>query len=205
MNRILQSVLLILFVVFVQVLSPAQSVRLKTAAVGVAPDISQSPNTAIQKSKDETAAVKKEIPHTSPESKSASPILKKNMDSLAALKNNNSTSEIEKQKPANTEPFTDNSVEYFIETLPEQATVNNAERKTVKPAVSVNYKQREVKQDIHPVQDFTHPGIAESKRLYLQQEADDLQAEIKQNANNPNYDIAKKQRQLEDIRKLLQP
>jgi len=205
MNRILQSVFLLLFVVFVQALSNAQTDRVKTVKAGVVPAITENPNTAVLKNKGETETVNKEIPKTAVEFKSANAIQYKNMDSLATLKNSKTISETEKLKPTAAEPYTDNSVQYFKETLPEQTAVTNAERKTEKPSVSVNYKQRQVKQDIHPLQDFSHPGISESKRLYLQQEADDLQAEISRNSSNPNYDIATKQRQLEDIRKLLQP
>ncbi|MBK9328831.1 MAG: hypothetical protein IPM95_05815 [Sphingobacteriales bacterium] len=205
MSRILQSAFLILSIVFVQVFSYAQSDRVKTAKAETAPVILENANTAVLKSKAETAASKIDIPQPPVEFRSSNTLQKKNMDSLSALKNNSAISESPNLKTANTESFTDNSVRYLKETLPEQATVANSERKTVKPTASVNYKQREVKQDIHPVQDFTHPRISESKRLYLQQEADDLQVEINLNRTNPDYDTAKKQKQLEDIRKLVQP
>lgn len=205
MNRILRSTLLLLSIVFVQVFSHAQSDRVKTVKAEIAPVVLENPNTAISKNKTETEMQDKDTPQPSVEFRSSNGIQKKNMDSLAALKNNLTPSETQNLRTADKESFTDNSVQYFKETLPEQITVTNAERKTVKPTASVNYKQREIKQDIHPVQDFTHPGISESKRLYLQQEADDLQVEINQNRNNPGYDISKKQKQLEDIRKLVQP
>lgn len=205
MNRILQGTLLFLSIVFVQLFSNAQSDRVKTVKAEIAPVVLEYPNTAISKNKPETEMQDKDTPQPSVEFRSSNGIQKKNMDSLAALKNNLTPSETQNLRTADKESFTDNSVQYFKETLPEQITVTNAERKTVKPTASVNYKQREIKQDIHPVQDFTHPGISESKRLYLQQEADDLQVEINQNRNNPGYDIAKKQKQLEDIRKLVQP
>lgn len=102
-------------------------------------------------------------------------------------------------------PNTDN-VNYIKEDLPENEKLLSAEKKSVKVVPSVNYKPRIIKSDIQPVPvvDNSKIEINSNKRIYLQQEADDLQREINQNTGNVNYDLAKKQQQLESIKKMLQ-
>ncbi|MFN8283673.1 MAG: hypothetical protein U0U67_10690 [Chitinophagales bacterium] len=101
-----------------------------------------------------------------------------------------------------TENFETN-VTYTKEDLSVETAANTSERKPNKIQKSVNYQPKVVKEDIHPVTDYTNSGIAPNKKIYLQQEADDLEREIQLNANNPNYDIAAKQKQLDEIKKLI--
>jgi hypothetical protein len=97
------------------------------------------------------------------------------------------------------------NVTYTKEEIPANTTSNTvSETKKSKVQPSVNYQLKTVKADIHPVTDYSNAGISPNKKIYLQQEADDLQAEINQNSNNPSYDLAAKQKQLDDIKKLIQ-
>ena len=99
----------------------------------------------------------------------------------------------------------DDNVIYTKEASPENEKIILSEKQLVKVTPSVNYKERVIKEDIHPVVSSTAKvEISSGKRIYLQQEADDLQQEINQNIDNPNYDVAKKQKQLEEIKKMLQ-
>ncbi|HRH56980.1 MAG TPA: hypothetical protein PLS10_04960 [Chitinophagales bacterium] len=99
----------------------------------------------------------------------------------------------------------DNNVIYTKEILPESEKISSSEKQLVKVTPSLNYKERVIKEDIHPVLSTNAKvEISSGKRIYLQQEADDLQQEINQNIDNPNYDLAKKQKQLEEIKKMLQ-
>jgi hypothetical protein len=99
----------------------------------------------------------------------------------------------------------DDNVIYTKEILLENQKINSSEKQLVKVTPSVNYKERVVKEDIHPgVSTTARIEISSGKRIYLQQEADDLQQEINQNIDNPNYDLAKNQKQLDEIKKMLQ-
>ncbi|HUM52022.1 MAG TPA: hypothetical protein PK431_09410 [Chitinophagales bacterium] len=99
----------------------------------------------------------------------------------------------------------DVNVTYTKEVEPTQ-TASNAisERKPTTMQKSVNYQPKVVKEDIHPIIDYSNTSTPPNKKIYLQQEADDLQAEIDQNRNNPSYDLIAKQKQLDDIKKLIQ-
>ena len=79
-----------------------------------------------------------------------------------------------------------------------------SERKPITTQKSVNYQPKMVKEDIHPITDYSSTSTPPNKKIYLQQEADDLQIEINQNRNNPAYDLIAKQKKLDDIKKLIQ-
>lgn len=99
----------------------------------------------------------------------------------------------------------DNNAIYTKEVLPESEKIISSEKQLVKVTPSVNYKERVIKEDIHPVLSTNAKvEISSGKRIYLQQEADYLQQEINQNMHNPDYDLAKKQAALEEIKKMLQ-
>lgn len=111
---------------------------------------------------------------------------------------------VDDQKQATIEVRPDVNVTYTKEE-PIASTNNSvSEVKKVKVQKSINYQPKTVKEDIHPITNYTNSGISSNKKIYLQQEADDLQAEINQNANNPAYDLIAKQKQLDDIKKLIQ-
>lgn len=90
------------------------------------------------------------------------------------------------------------------ESAERKGNVITSERAPTKTQKSVNYQPKVVKEDIHPITDYSNTSTPPNKKVYLQQEADDLQLEINQNLNNPSYDLIVKQKQLNDIKKLIQ-
>lgn len=94
------------------------------------------------------------------------------------------------------------NVTYNKEIISENQSISTSERSPIKVTTSVNYKPSVLKEDIHPTTETT-TTITPNKRIYLQQEAEDLQIEITQNANNTNYDLVQKQKLLEYIKTLL--
>ncbi len=98
--------------------------------------------------------------------------------------------------------FQDN-VTYTKESLPTDSTTTISEHKTSKVITSVNYKPKVVREDVVPASNTAPNEIAPNKKIYLQEEADDLQAEIALNRNNPNYDLIGKQKKLQQILDLL--
>lgn len=111
--------------------------------------------------------------------------------------------QINANKSSNTDATNSDNVTYNKETISENQLVTTSERSPIKVATSVNYQPRILKEDVHPVANNSSISITPNKRIYLQQEADDLQIEISQNVNNPNYDLAEKQKLLEYIKTLL--
>ncbi len=95
------------------------------------------------------------------------------------------------------------NVTYYKETITENQPISTTEKSPTKVATSINYKSSILKEDVHIITNSTNVEITSNKRIYLQEEADDLQIEIKQNVNNPNYDLVQKQKLLGYIKTLL--
>ena len=95
------------------------------------------------------------------------------------------------------------NVTYYKETITENQPISTTEKSPTKVATSINYKSSILKEDVHTITNSTNVEITSNKRIYLQEEADDLQIEIKQNVNNPNYDLVQKQKLLGYIKTLL--
>jgi hypothetical protein len=102
----------------------------------------------------------------------------------------------------NNDVFQDN-VTYTKEILPTDSKSNNVEQSSQKVTPSVNYKSKVLREDVTPLTNNTSNEISPNKRIYLQEEADDLQAEIALNRNNPNYNMVSKQKKLQQILDLL--
>lgn len=98
--------------------------------------------------------------------------------------------------------FQDN-VTYIKETTPTESKTNIAEHKSTKVITSVNYKPKVIREDVVPLTNSLPNEISANKRIYLQQEADDLRTEIELYRNNPNYDLVGKQNKLQKILDLL--
>lgn len=101
----------------------------------------------------------------------------------------------------------DNSVT-FVKTDDSKELQNNTVSETVhvKPVKSENFKPHTVREDIQNVQiqQQSSSSISEMKKAYLKEEAADLEKEIELFKNDPNYNLAEKQKQLADIKKLIQ-
>lgn len=98
------------------------------------------------------------------------------------------------------------NVTYTKEPLPQNVEKNISEKKSTKVTTSVNYKPRVIREDVTPTTNNTNNttnDISPNKRIYLQQEADDLQVEISLNKNNPNYNLENSRKKLEYILNLL--
>lgn len=95
------------------------------------------------------------------------------------------------------------NVTYTKETLPNEIKSNITEHKSTKVTTSVNYKPKVVREDVVPAANSLSNEINQNKRIYLQQEADDLKAEITKFQNNPDYDLVSKQKKLQEILDLL--
>lgn len=93
---------------------------------------------------------------------------------------------------------------YTKVTFSENEKTTNAERSYTKIKPSINYVPKQVKADIHPIVDYNSAPVNPNKKDYLLQEANDLQREIELNTNNPNYDLEKNKRKLEEIRDLIE-
>ncbi len=75
-----------------------------------------------------------------------------------------------------------------------------------KPVKSENYKPHTVREDIQnvQVQRQSSSSISDMKKVYLKEEAAELEKEIELFKNDPNYNLAEKQAQLEKVKKLIQ-
>lgn len=93
---------------------------------------------------------------------------------------------------------------YTKVTFSENEKTTNAERSYTKIKPSINYVPKQVKADIHPIVDYNSAPVNPNKKDYLLQEANDLQREIELNTNNPNYELEKNKRKLEEIRDLIE-
>ncbi|MCC6516751.1 MAG: hypothetical protein IT275_10400 [Chitinophagales bacterium] len=93
---------------------------------------------------------------------------------------------------------------YTKVTFSENEKTTNTERSYTKIKPSINYVPKQVKADIHPIVDYNSAPVNPNKKDYLLQEANDLQREIELNTNNPNYDLEKNKRKLEEIRDLIE-
>ncbi|HNC72335.1 MAG TPA: hypothetical protein PK035_08130 [Chitinophagales bacterium] len=93
---------------------------------------------------------------------------------------------------------------YTKVTFSENEKTTNTERSYTKIKPSINYVPKQVKADIHPIVDYNSAPVNPNKKDYLLQEANDLQREIELNTNNPNYELEKNTRKLEEIRDLIE-
>lgn len=93
---------------------------------------------------------------------------------------------------------------YTKVTFSENEKTTNTERSYTKIKPSINYVPKQVKADIHPIVDYNSAPVNPNKKDYLLQEANDLQREIELNTNNPNYELEKNKRKLEEIRDLIE-
>jgi hypothetical protein len=100
--------------------------------------------------------------------------------------------------------FLSDNVTYIKEDLPDYEKTVSSEKTIIKPTPSVNFTPRVIKEDIHPALNYSSTDISSDKRVYLQQEADDLIREMDLNAGNVNYDFAYKKKKLDEIKKMLQ-
>lgn len=196
MNRFLQNTLLFCLFIFTFYTAIAQQDRVKSVKLNSIP-------TAIEaKDATENPSVKKEVGPQTQEFKKSSYSLR-SMDTLPGKQGVVKAEITEVPKTAD-KVFISENVTYEKEVLPVTGKVIAAEKPRIKVTSSVNHKPKTVKEDIHPVVDYSNAGINSDKRIYLEQEAKDLEREILQNAGKSDYDLVQKQKQLDDIRKMLQ-
>ncbi len=125
-------------------------------------------------------------------------------DSTLSNEISNEDFKYKNNNPSDDRIFLSDTVTYFKEIDPLNEKTVLSEKKANKVVPSVNYKPRVVKEDINPVLNYSSADISSEKRVYLQQEAADLQREIDLNKGNTDFDLAFKTKKLDEIKKMLQ-
>lgn len=108
--------------------------------------------------------------------------------------------------PENNNMNIDLTTTYIREETTGEEKNTNSEVVKQKPVKSENYKPHTVREDIQnvQVQRQSSSSISDMKKTYLKEEAAELEKEIELFKNDPNYNLAEKQKQLADIKKLIQ-
>lgn len=97
----------------------------------------------------------------------------------------------------------DDNVTYTKEEFQENEVVTVSEIKPFKVTQSQDFKPHILKEDTPKITDYSTLTITNNKRIYLQQEQEDLELEINQNKHNPDYDLIQNQKKLDYIKTLL--
>lgn len=120
------------------------------------------------------------------------------------------TSTVSAKAKKNTYPNTENEkvqvndhVRYEKISFPEQNINQVSEKKKAAVNVSVNYKAKTIREDIHPQMEYNSNKIAPEKLQLMKQEAQELEMEIKENKKNAKYDLIEKQKKLDYIKSLI--
>ncbi len=108
--------------------------------------------------------------------------------------------------PENNNINIDLTTTYIREETTGEEKNTNSEGVKLKPVKSENYKPHTVREDIQnvQVQRQSSSSISDMKKIYLKEEAAELEKEIELYKNDPNYNLAEKQKQLAEIKKLIQ-
>lgn len=212
MKKIIQSVFLFSFLLFLPNLF-AQNLREKKVFIEKKITVSNETKDV----KQTTSSVEKTTPVNQPEMERKVDFTSDENLKKPIVEISNDTERERKEKKAFDDTklstsMTDNKTNVEVNTtytkeLPEENVKNTVSEK-VRPKVekSSNYQPHVVKEDVQNTQvqqRNTAPQVSAMKKVYLQQEADELEQEIEKFKNDPNYNLVEKQKQLEYLKKLL--